>query len=229
MKFITIIVILFVIYTILLGPLAIIIGQASAPLQDLGAWKGPLVFACLFGIAATLMVPSSLMKLTAGAMFGFTGGLMAGWLGAWLGAMIPFLIVRKLGVSKARSWIDSKPLWKAFDSVAEEEGLTLTVLIRLSLVIPYNFVNWVIGATRIRTRDYAIGNVATVFPTILYAWWGAKLGDIVVVLDGGGPERDSMWWISILVSLIITIWGIVWIDKKARSRLETIIGVENMS
>jgi uncharacterized membrane protein YdjX (TVP38/TMEM64 family) len=203
-------------------PLVWLIAKVTAPLQDMGVW-GWILFAVVFAVAATLMVPSSLMKLTAGAMFGFTGGLVAGWLGAWLGAMIPFAIVRWIGPDRARAWIDARPRWRAIDAVAEEEGLPLTVLIRLSLVIPYNITNWVIGATRIRTRDYALGNLATVVPTILYAWWGSQLGDVLAVLRGEGPAQDSLWWSTIAASLLLTLIGIIWMDREVRRRLDVIL------
>lgn len=217
------ILILFSIYTAVSIPVVTILAKWSQPMGELGYLAGPLVFALMFTILATLMVPSSFMKLVAGALFGFGGGLLAGWLGAMGGAMLAFVIGRYLLSEKVQSWAKNHPKMVSLDKVVEEHGLVVTVLIRLSLVIPYNMVNWALGPSKMKTRDYAIGNVATVFPTILYAWWGSRLGNILAIGQGSGPPKDALWWSSMIFSIVITIGGIIWMDRISRSYLEHLI------
>jgi len=209
-------------YTVVFTPVIFWLSKAAQPLADMG-WNGILLYALAFIILATLMVPSSLMKLVAGALFGFTGGVVAGGLGAFFGALVPFFAVRHLGL---RRWVEphlEKPIWKAVDDAVEENGLVLTGLLRLSLILPYNFSNYIWGATQIRTSDYIKGNVLTFVPTILYAWWGAALGDVVEIASGGGPERDSLWWTSMIVSGIITIGSAVWMHQLVNSKVDMIL------
>ena len=217
------ILILFSIYTAISIPVVAMLAKLSQPMGELGYLAGPLAFALMFTILATLMVPSSFMKLVAGALFGFGGGLLAGWLGAMGGAMLAFVSGRYLLSEKVQSWAKKHSKMAALDKVVEEHGLVVTVLIRLSLVIPYNVVNWALGPSKIKTRDYAIGNVATVFPTILYAWWGSRLGNILTIGQGAGPPKDALWWSSMIFSIVITIGGIIWMDRISRSFLERLI------
>ncbi len=217
------ILILFTIYTAISIPVVALLAKWSQPMGEWGYLAGPLAFALIFTILATLMVPSSFMKLVAGALFGFGAGLFAGWLGAMGGAMLAFLIGRHLLSEKVQSWAAEHPKMVSLDKVVEEHGLVVTVLIRLSLVIPYNMVNWALGPSKMKTRDYAIGNVATVFPTILYAWWGSRLGNILAIGDGAGPPRDAVWWSAMIISIVITVGGIIWMDRISRAYLERII------
>ncbi len=211
-------------YTVLFTPAILLLARLATPLAEMG-WRGVLLYAAIFVVLAALMVPSSFMKLVAGALFGFAGGAVAGILGAYLGAIVPFLLVRRLGV---RDWVEphlAKPLWQAIDEASLEHGLAITVLIRLSLVLPYNFSNYILGATSMRTRDYALGNLATIGPTLLYAWWGAALGDVARIAEGAGPERDALWGATMLTSLILTIIGAVWMHRLTKARLDTILSI----
>lgn len=215
-------------YTIVFMPVIIILSKWASPLADMGI-EGVLVYSGLFVILATLMVPSSLMKLVAGALFGFTGGVIAGVLGAYVGALVPFYIVRRLGGRKLVEKKLHEPKWKAVDEATTENGLALTVLIRLSLVLPYNFSNYILGATDIRDRDYALGNVATIFPTILYAWWGATIGNMADIIAGVGPEKDALWWVAMAVSVLVTIVGAVWMHRLSKHKLEAILKSSHFS
>jgi uncharacterized membrane protein YdjX (TVP38/TMEM64 family) len=217
------ILILFAIYTAISIPVVALLAKWSQPMGEWGYLAGPMSFALVFTILATLMVPSSFMKLVAGALFGFTGGLFAGWLGAMGGALLTFLIGRHLLSEKVQSWVAEHPKMVSLDKVVEEHGLVVTIMIRLSLVIPYNMVNWALGPSKMKTRDYALGNVATVFPTILYAWWGSRLGDIITIGDGTGPPRDALWWSTMIISIVITVGGIIWMDRISRTYLESLI------
>jgi|GEM_PF-423149 len=210
-------------YTLVFAPVVLWLSNIAEPLATMGI-AGWLIYAAAFVVLATIFVPSSLMKLVAGALFGFTGGLVAGGLGAFVGALVPFAIVRKARLRRHFEHQLEKPLWQAVDDAAEAHGLLLTVLLRLSLILPYNFSNYIWGATRITYRDYIIGNLFTFLPTILYAWWGAMLGDVAAIVAGGGPERDAIWWASMVASAALTIGGAFWMHRVTRTRLEEILG-----
>ncbi|MDP7000817.1 MAG: VTT domain-containing protein [Candidatus Poseidoniaceae archaeon] len=216
----------FAIYTLVSIPVVTSLAKWTQPMaewQALNGLAGPLAFAVLFAILATLMVPSSFMKLVAGALFGFGGGLLAGWLGAMGGAIIAFLIARYFMADRVQSWSRKYPKIVALDRVAEHHGLTMTILIRFSLVIPYNMINWMLGPTKMKTRDYAIGNIATIVPTILYAWWGSQLANLIAVGDATSAPRDNLWWVAMVCSIIITVGGIIWMDQISRRFLEQLI------
>lgn len=209
-------------YTLVFAPVVVLLSKGAAPLAELG-WAGPLIYAVAFAILAAVLVPSSLMKLVAGALFGFWGGLVAGGLGAFIGAAIPFALVRRLGLRHRFQRQLEQPMWRAMDEAAEANGFMLTVLLRLSLVLPYNLSNYLWGATRISWRDYMRGNLFTFGPTMLYAWWGATLGDVAAIVTGSGPERDAMWWTAMILSLVLTVGGAVWMHRLTQSRLDAIL------
>lgn len=213
-------------YTVVFMPVVLLLSKLASPLGEMGL-EGILIYSGLFVILATLMVPSSLMKLVAGALFGFAGGALAGVLGAYVGALVPFYIVRKFGGRKLIERKLHEPKWRAVDAATTENGLMLTVLIRLSLVLPYNFSNYILGATDIKDRDYALGNVATIFPTLLYAWWGAAIGNMADIIAGLGPDKNAMWWVTMATSALVTIAGAVWMHRASKRKLQEILSLQN--
>ncbi len=217
---------IYALYTILFTPAILYLAYAAEPLADMGI-RGVLIYAALFVILATLMVPSSFMKLVAGALFGFGWGALAGGLGSFFGALVPFFLIRKLGARRLVEPHLTKPIWQAVDEASHKHGRAITILIRLSLVLPYNFSNYMLGATDVRGRDYTLGNLATFGPTLLYAWWGAALGDVAAAATGG-PQHDTFWWLTMLSSLVLTIAGAFWMHRLTEQRLELILmNIEN--
>ena len=212
----------YALYGIVMTPVVLVLAVAGEPLADLG-WAGVILFAIAFAMLAALLIPSSFMKLAAGALFGFGAGVIAGGLGAFIGAFVPFAIVRGLG---GRNWVERRlrePLWRAIDGATAENGVAITILIRLSLVLPYNFSNYALAASGIRIRDYTIGNLATIGPTLLYAWWGAALGNLAHIATGTGPERDALWWTVMGLSVLLTIAGSIWMHHETAARLDALL------
>lgn len=60
-----------------------------------------------------------------------------------------------------------KPLLRAIDSTMETRGLKLIILMRLSLLVPFNFSNYVLGISAVKYRDFMIGTLG-LFPIVLF-------------------------------------------------------------
>jgi Uncharacterized conserved protein len=75
------------------------------------------------------------------------------------------------------------------------------------LVIPYGVLNYAYGATEVKFRDYLIGNLAMIVPSIMYAWWGSQ-----TVITSNGIETTAKTPFDMLIvvlSIIITIIMII--------------------
>jgi len=205
-------------FMILESPIVDPLFSIADDLSEMGV-SGVFLYALLFAILATFMIPSSLMKLLAGAVFGFGWGSLAGWLGSMIGAIIPFIIAKHWLSDWAKNKINQFPTVEAIEQAVIQQGIKTVVLLRLSLILPYNLLNYILGPTRLKTSDYLIGNVATIGPSILYAWWGSQLASVAKIASGG-DEREGLWWIAMIISLLLTIWLIMQTRKLAITHLE---------
>jgi len=138
-------------------------------------------FVLAFVIAAVCMVPGSLLMLAGGIVFGVAQGLPLAWLGSTLGAICAFLTGRFL----ARSWVESKlramPRLRALDSAIGHRGWLIVLLARLSIVIPYNLLNYALGLTQVGFGAYVFSTAAGMLPAcVVYLYLGSVTSSLAI-------------------------------------------------
>ena len=72
----------------------------------------------------------------------------------------------------------------ALNQAFQNNGRRLVALMRVSLIVPYNFLNYFMGTTSIEFKDYFIGSLAMIITTIMYGFIGCGMTDISGVLSG---------------------------------------------
>ena len=107
----------------------------------------------------------------------------------------------------ARKALSKYPTLSGLEQEIVDKGTNVVALTRISLVIPYGVLNYAYGATEVKFRDYLIGNLAMIVPSIMYAWWGSQ-----TVITSNGIEATAKTPFDMLIlvlSIIITIFMIV--------------------
>jgi uncharacterized membrane protein YdjX (TVP38/TMEM64 family)/rhodanese-related sulfurtransferase len=142
----------------------------ESAIRSLGLW-GPVAHVALFALAAVLFVPGALFGLAGGILFGPILGALVNLTGATLGATAAFLIARYL----AADWVRAKAgarLERLIQGV-EAEGWRFVALMRLVPLVPFNFLNYALGLTRMPVTAYALTSLVCMIPGALaYAWLG---------------------------------------------------------
>lgn len=187
-------------------------------LRRKGAW-GMIAFVAAYVVACVCLLPGSLLTLGAGAVFGLARGFMLVSLASTLGATASFLI----GRFAARDWVAGRaarhPRFAAIDAAVGEEGWRMVGLLRLSPVFPFNLLNYALGLTRVRLRDYLVASWIGMMPgTLLYVWLGAAAGD-AVGLAKGRQARQPVEWVLYAAGLLATVWVTVRITRLSRAAL----------
>ncbi len=137
---------------------------------------GPLLFAAVYAVAATLLVPASPFTLAAGLLFGPVLGSLTALLGATFGATGAFLLGRGLG-REAVERFGGRRL-AALDRHLATRGFVSLLLIRLVPLFPFNLVNVGSGVTGLRLREYVLATAVGIIPgTIAYAALGGTITD----------------------------------------------------
>lgn len=138
--------------------------------RDAGAWA-PFAHIAAFAVATVLFLPGSVFGLAGGALFGPVWGTVYNLAGATIGATLAFLLARYV----AADWVAAKVggrLKQLVDGVAAE-GWRFVAFVRLVPLFPFNLLNYALGLTRIRLRDYVLATLVCMLPgTIAYAYLG---------------------------------------------------------
>jgi uncharacterized membrane protein YdjX (TVP38/TMEM64 family) len=144
-----------------------------ATVQGAGAW-GVAAFAASYVVAALLLIPGSLLTLGAGFLYGRWWGVALVSPASVLAAAIAFLLGRTLVRERVERRIASDPRLRAIDSAVGRKGFRIVLLLRLSPVVPFNLLNYALGATRVGFWTYVGASFLGMLPgTFLYVSLGA--------------------------------------------------------
>ena len=147
--------------------------QIQAWLERMGIWA-PLIYIFLYTVGTLLILPSTPLNLSGGAIFGIWWGTLWTSLAAVVAAVVGFVFTRTVG----RDWVADKLAgrWEAIDAEMRQGGGFYMFAIRLLPIIPYGIVNLAAGLTSIRFRDYLVGTLLGTVPGILpFIMMGAGL------------------------------------------------------
>ena len=180
---------------------------------------GVAVYAAVYVIATVLMLPGSILTAGAGLAYGPWWGILLVSPVSVAAATVAFL----LGRTVARGWIARRsaadPTFRAVDAAIGRHGLKIVLLLRLSPVFPFNILNYALGLTRVRLRDYVLGSFVGMLPgTFLYIYFGSLVGDVAMLSTGAAPAGTTRQVFS-LVGLAATVAVTIYITRVARRAL----------
>ncbi len=190
-------------------------------IRDWGVW-GAICLGMLYIPACLLFLPSSLLTLGAGLVYGIAWGTVICSLGLTLGSTTSFLVSRTL----ARGWMEHKigrhPKFVAIDEMVRRQGFKIVLLIRLS-PLPIDLTNYALGLTRIPLGQY-----------VLATWLGKLPGGLVCVYVGSAAKDVSELVAGRLqigvaeqvlygIGLVATIVAVVFLTQMARRALRDAI------
>ncbi len=144
-----------------------------------------LFFLVLIVFGMVLMVPVSLQAMAAGFIFGLGKGFLVMWIAGLVGFAAAFLLGRSLARPWIESWVSQRPKFVAIDKAIQQTGLMLVILTRLAMILPYNLLNYSLGLTAVRLRDYLMGSAIGMVPGIfLFVFIGTTATDIAAIVSG---------------------------------------------
>jgi uncharacterized membrane protein YdjX (TVP38/TMEM64 family) len=191
-------------------------------LQTVGAlswWAAALLFIAAYIVASVALVPGAALTLLAGAIFGITRGVPVVFAGAVLGSSAAFAVARTLARDRVTRWLARDPRAAAIGDAVVSEGLKIVLLLRLSPVVPYNVLNYALGASRVRYRDFLAGSIGMLPGTLLYTYYGKVIGDVTLLASGAAPPRGAEYYVLTVVGLGATAAATVLITRAAKRRL----------
>jgi uncharacterized membrane protein YdjX (TVP38/TMEM64 family) len=191
----------------------------AAWVDGLGVW-GPVVFVLGYAVATVAFVPGVVLTLAAGAIFGVVRGTAFVLLGATIGACAAFLIARYVARDAVARRIAGNARFSAIDRAIGREGFKLVLLLRLSPVFPFNLLNYALGVTEVRFRDYALACAGMLPGTLLYVTSGKVAGDVAAAASGGAHPTGPAAFALLVLGLGATVVATAMITRAARRALQ---------
>ncbi|MEL7059550.1 MAG: TVP38/TMEM64 family protein [Acidobacteriota bacterium] len=204
-----------------LGPkLAPIVADFLAWVDSLGVWA-PVAYIIGYALATVLMIPGSLLTLAGGVLFGLWKGTALVFVGASLGATLAFLIARYLARGAIERRLEGNERFAVIDRAVGKQGTKVVFLLRLVPFFPFVWLNYGLGLTKVRLRDYVIGCIGMLPGTFLYVYYGKAIGSLAALADGSGQaEQGIERWIFLGLGLVAAFAVTALITRIARKELQ---------
>jgi len=187
-------------------------------LEVLGHWA-PVLFVLVYTLATLAFIPGAVLTLAAGAIFGLTQGIFLVFTGAVIGSSLAFCLARWLVRERVRHWLSKDQRMLAVGQAVSGQGLIMILLLRLSPVIPYNMVNYALGLTHVKYREFLIGSLGMLPGTFFYTYSGKVVGDVAAVASGVAVPRGPAYYTFLLIGLIATGAMLVLLTRLSRKVL----------
>jgi uncharacterized membrane protein YdjX (TVP38/TMEM64 family) len=192
--------------------------QFAEWVQSLGPW-GPVAFVAGYTLVTVAVMPAFLLTLAAGALWGFWFGLLLTMAGALSGSTCAFLGARSVFRGIVQRYVDRHPRLAAIDRAVEQEGARLVLLLRLSPVVPYVLLNYVLGVSGIRLRDHFIGLCGMVPTAAMYVYAGKVAGDLTALAAGTATPKGTAYYAMLTFGIVATVAATVLVTRAAKRAL----------
>ena len=122
-------------------------GEIAEQLRSWGAWA--MAASVLLMVAHSFVpLPSELIAIANGIVFGLVAGTLVTWVGAMLGAILAFAIARWFGRRFVESILPTR-YTAAIDEWTKESGTLVLLVSRLLPIVSFNLINYAAGLTPI--------------------------------------------------------------------------------
>jgi uncharacterized membrane protein YdjX (TVP38/TMEM64 family) len=151
----------------------------KALVQSYGAY-GPLLYIGMYVLACMVFFPGTPLTLAGGALFGPVFGTLYTVIGATIGATCAFYFSRFFsgGASSSKDGGVLSKLSK-YDEAIQQNGFLTVLFLRFVPLFPFNGLNFALGLTRIKAKDYILGTLLGIIPgTAVFVFFGDSLSSL---------------------------------------------------
>lgn len=166
------------------------------PLRNFAVWGILLFFGIMVLQSIIAPIPSEMILLATGLIWGFAGGSVVGYIGSLISASIGYYIAKRGGRPLAINSIGQKNV-ESLEYYMSKYGLILVAGMRAIPIVPYDLFTLASGFTQMKIKNYAIATgIGTVPRVIFYSWLGITLGgdiDTYISLLETDPTAALEW------------------------------------
>lgn len=192
-----------------------------AHIQSLGS-AAPAAFICIYALAVVALVPASLLTIAGGAVFGLIRGVIYALIGATLGSTAAFLLGRYVARRLVAKRLAAMPRFTAIEQAVSARGRRIVFLLRLSPVVPFNFLNYALGLTTISVWDFVIASLGTIPGTFVYSYGGKVTGEALALAGQAQVPKNASYYAVLVAGLVATLAATTVVTRTARRALQDV-------
>lgn len=192
-----------------------------AHIQSVGP-AAPVAFILIYALAVVALIPASLLTIAGGAVFGLLPGVAYALIGATLGSTAAFLLGRHVARRLVAKRLAAMPRFVAIERAVSARGRRIVLLLRLSPVVPFNFLNYALGLTTISVWDFVFASLGTVPGAFVYAYAGKVTGEALALAGKAEVPKDASYYAFLVGGLVATVAATTVVTRTARRALQDV-------
>lgn len=132
-----------------------------------------------------------------------------------MGSLLAFIISRYLISSHVRELTKDKKIVRALQKAINHNGVKILILIRMTPIVPYNLLNYLLGISEVKMSQYVLANLGLIPGIVIQVLIGTTLSSIK---DSVSEEEEdkTMKIVSIVSSVVASLLGAIGIFCIAR-------------
>jgi uncharacterized membrane protein YdjX (TVP38/TMEM64 family) len=182
----------------------------------------PVAFMLLYAVSVVALVPASVLTIAGGAVFGLMRGVVFSFGGALLGSTVAFLLGRYVARRVIERKLATMPRFAAIDRAVSAQGRRIVFLLRLSPIVPFNFLNYALGVTRISIKDFSIASAGMLPGALMYAYAGKVTGEALALAGQAELPKNASYYAILVAGLAATLAATTVITRTARRALRDV-------
>lgn len=177
------------------------------------SWTAAAIFIGCWILAVILCLPTTVITVVGGALFGVTRGALLSWSAALLGTVITHTLARSLSTRGIRRLFGEHRLLETLDGTSD---IWLLVRMRVVPAAPFGVVDYVSGLAKVPLRALMIATAIGMAPgAIAYAFAGSQLR---AGLAADGSARNALLVAGGVSLAMMGVALVPWIWAKLRAR-----------
>lgn len=184
---------------------------------------GPMGALALLGFDtawALLGAPFWVLGTVAGYAYGFGVGVAVGVPLITVSMCASFLVGRLVVTRVLPPREAGTRRIEAVRRAVETDGLKITLLLRMTPLLPQNVLTYVLASTALRLRDFVLATAIGVIPfTAFYAYVGSLVQDAAALLAGDAPDLGAARWVALGGGLLAGAVALAVIGRAAQRAL----------
>ena len=194
--------------------------------EELGTF-GPVVFTLSLSLAVVVLFPTPLIKVAGGAIFPFWIAAAANFIASLFGGMIAFVLGRWLFRETIERSIHNDKRLATIERALTNDALRISILVRLSPLIPDEWLNYLMSATPVRFQTYMLSNCSGIVYSLAYAYYGHIIGRLALGSSGMSGLSSSPFGTALLVfGVVASIAATVLVTRASMKALQEAVFFE---
>jgi uncharacterized membrane protein YdjX (TVP38/TMEM64 family) len=167
------------------------------PVTSIGGWGVLLYFGIMALQCIVAPIPSELVQVVGGLIFGVTWGSILSLIGIMITSFIGYNIAIKGGAHVVAAAIGPHNV-NLLEKFITKYGIWAMIIGRGIPIVPFDLMTYGAGLVNMKKRDFIIGTLVGAIPrSIFYAWIGSILfpggvSEIITAFESGTLDFEAM-------------------------------------